>query len=188
MARSFILTSPALRGACCALACGAVGMLAILSIFRQADPGPWAVPLHATATASGANFIMATGQIDDAVEGVFFLDRITGMLQCWVLNKNNGTFAAKFGYETVFKDVGVQPDMKADLLLTTGNYLFAGGGAGGSKPANCVIYVLNDTTGQFAVYSIPWNPMLHAKKADAGVGPIVLLNTGMTRDPKLLRP
>ena len=162
---------------------GGLLLLAMTAMVRQDSDHDLVQSLHASATDSGSSFIMATGQIDESVEGVFFLDRTLGTLQCWVLNKNNGDFVAKLGYMNVFNDVGEMRDKNPTLLMTTGNY-FAGGGAGpGGRAANCMVYVLNENTGQFAVYGFPWNAMLHGKRGPAFVGPMRLVNKGMTRDP-----
>jgi len=164
----------------------AVLLVAVLVCLLRQDAGPpLSQSLHASATHSGPNFVMATGQIDDAVEGVFFLDRITGTLQCWVISKVNGKIAGRFGYANVLKDVGAIEDKNPHLLLTTGLYQMVGGAGLGGRPANCLVYVLNDTTGQFAVYSLPWNTVLHQKPGI--VGALTLVNTGMTRDPNQFR-
>lgn len=164
---------------------GGAGLVLLLAILlRQGNSPTIAQPLHASATQVGTNFAMATGTIDEAVEGVFFLDRVTGGLQCWVLSKNTRNFVGKFGYTSVLNDVGAKDEKNPQLMLVTGNFQMVGGGG---KLANCLVYVMNDSNGKFAVYSVPWNSMLHAKGPVPVVAPMTLVNTGMTRDPEMFR-
>jgi hypothetical protein len=180
MLRSFPGFSTKLRPIVGAFAMGALLVLAIGWLLRQGDARSFSHALQATATQAGSNFVMATGPIDEAIEGVFFLDRVTGMLQCWVTSKNTGAFNGKFGYKNVLKDVGSTDEKNPQLLMMVGNYQPVGANG---KLASCLVYVLNDTNGQFAVYSVPWNPMLHAKRPEPYVESMILVNTGMTREP-----
>ena len=52
--------------------------------------------LHATATHGNDAFAIATGDIADGVEGVFFLDFLTGELQCRVINRRTGQLGGQF--------------------------------------------------------------------------------------------
>jgi hypothetical protein len=179
MLRSIPGFSMKLRPACGAFAIAMLLVLAAGWLVRQGDAPPYALPLHATATQAGSNFVMATGLIDESVEGVFFLDKVTGMLQCWVTSKNTGAFNGKFGYTNVMANVGTKDEKNPQLLMMVGNYQPVGSNG---KLASCLIYVLNDATGKFAVYSVPWNPVLHTKRDAPYVDSIVLVNTGMIRE------
>src|SRR5688572_8028363 len=46
--------------------------------------------LKAAASHGGETFAMATGLIDDGVEGLFCLDYLTGDLSCFVVNPRTG--------------------------------------------------------------------------------------------------
>jgi hypothetical protein len=99
---------------------------------------------------------MATGAIDDEMEGVFFLDFLTGELACVVIasrkpNMINGVFKTN-----VIKDLGVEADKKPDYLMVTGAATFVGQ-TGQQQPGRCVVYVLDQNTGNFAGYGFTWN-------------------------------
>ena len=64
------------------------------------------IPLHATATDSGDTFAIATGYIADGIEGCFFLDFLTGDMQCWVINGRTGGQGGYF-VQNVVADLGV---------------------------------------------------------------------------------
>jgi hypothetical protein len=169
-----------LRPVAKAVAWGVLLVCAAGWLLRPGNDPSFSQPLHATATLAGPSFVMATGPIDEAIEGVFFLDRLTGMLQCWVTSKNTGAFNGKFWYANVLEDVDAKGEKNPQLLMMVGNYQPVGANG---KLANCLVYVLNDTNGKFAVYNVPWNPMLHSKRAVPYVEPMRLLNIGIAREP-----
>ncbi len=116
------------------------------------------IPLHATATDSGDTFAIATGYIADGIEGCFFLDFLTGDMQCWVLNGRTGGQGGYF-VQNVVADLGSAADgprSKPHYLMVTGQATISGGSSA-MKPADCLVYVADATTGNFAVYTIPWN-------------------------------
>ena len=99
---------------------------------------------------------MATGLIDEEMEGVFFLDFLTGDLACVVLasrkpNMINGIFKTN-----VIKDLSVDADKKPNYLMVTGGATFVGQ-TGQQQPGRCVVYVLDQNTGNFAGYGFMWN-------------------------------
>lgn len=184
MLRSIPGFSTKLQPASTTFATSLLLVLALGWLLRQGDAPSFSQPLHATATQAGSNFVMATGLIDESVEGVFFLDKVTGMLQCWVTSKNTGAFNGKFGYTNVMANVGTKDEKNPQLLMMVGNYQPVGSNG---KLASCLVYVLNDATGQFAVYTVPWNPSLHANRDAPYVDKMVLLNTGMIREMRDVR-
>ena len=112
--------------------------------------------LHATASAGGDTFAIATGPIDDEVEGLFTLDFLTGDLKCLVINPRNGRWSS-FEYN-VLADLGVAEKGKASkLLMVTGAWSMRASGAGAGRPAASVVYVADAVTGNVGVYSVPWN-------------------------------
>lgn len=137
------------------------------------------VPLHASATDRAASFSMATGPVADGVEGVFFLDFITGDLQCWVLYSRTGDFGAKFG-TNVLKDLGITQGKKPSFLMVTGAATFPRG-TGVQRPGNCVVYVADANTGNVAAYYIPWNRGLETTGRPQ-VAPLILLRKGQVRN------
>src|SRR5688500_16615031 len=55
-----------------------------------------ALKLKAMASHGGDNFAIATGPVDDEVEGLFTLDFLTGDLQCFVPNPRTGAVGGWF--------------------------------------------------------------------------------------------
>jgi hypothetical protein len=137
--------------------------------------------MKAMATHGGESFAMATGFVGDGMEGVFFLDYLTGDLKGFVLNSRTGGFGA--GFKTnVAADLGVEKGKKPSFLMTTGMVNFrTGGNVGGKKPADCVVYVCDTHTGNFAAYSIPYNIIL-ATNGGAQIDTFVKLASGKARE------
>ena len=70
------------------------------------------------ATNSNDALIIATGEIDTGVEGVFTLDLLTGELRGAVLNPARAKFVAKYAYPSVAKDFEAAKNPK--FLMVTG--------------------------------------------------------------------
>src|SRR5262245_53709809 len=90
--------------------------------------------LKAMAAQSNDNFAIATGVIDDEVEGLFTLDFLTGDLQCYVVNPRTGALGGWFK-TNVAKDLppeGGNP--KPNYLLVTGT-IQVQGSSGNQRPA-----------------------------------------------------
>jgi hypothetical protein len=111
--------------------------------------------LHATATHGGDTMAMATGPIDQGIEGLFVLDFLTGDLQCTVLNPNSGQLGGLYRANVV-KDLGVVQNKNPKYLMVTGaaNFRVTGGSV---RPAQTVVYVADANTGRFVGYWLPWN-------------------------------
>ncbi|MEM7477277.1 MAG: hypothetical protein AAF483_20015 [Planctomycetota bacterium] len=120
-------------------------------------------PALAASASSSETMAIATGPISDDAEGIFFLDFVTGDLQCWVYYPRQGTFGAKFG-----ANIGAQfgpPGKNSKMMMVTGAAK-PGVGAGGSRPGASLVYVADGTKGIFAAYAVPWN-----KGAESGGRP-----------------
>ncbi len=112
--------------------------------------------LHAVATDSGETFAIATGFIAEGIEGIYFLDFLSGELQCLVLNSSPGQPGGYFKYNVV-PDLGVEQGRKnPHYLMVTGTSMLRGGG-GAMRPADSLVWVVDANTGNFAAYAIPWN-------------------------------
>ena len=149
--------------------------------WQQAPQFPFPeTALHAVATDSGETFSMCTGYIADGVEGVFFLDFLTGELQCWVLNNRTGQMGGYFAHNVVL-ELGVEQGRKNPrYLMVTGQALLQRGTAG-FRPSDCVVYVADATSGNFAAYIIPWNR--NATAANVGqAAPMKLVFKGSARN------
>jgi hypothetical protein len=129
----------------------AIGSLVgfLLSTFMPAQP------LHAVATQGQDGFALATGLLDSNIEGVYFLDGLTGVLKGAALNVNNGKFTTTF-------ETNVVNDMKLDSSKSP-KFLFVTGLAGlrhgptQFQPGLAVLYVAEINTGTLACYGVRWN-------------------------------
>lgn len=112
--------------------------------------------IDASATAVGENFSLATGLVSDEAEGVFVLDHASGLLQCSVLYPRAGQFGATF--QCNVKESLGGAGKNAKYLMVTGTAQFPGGS---NRPnANCVVYVLDQSTGAYVCYGIPFTKAL----------------------------
>jgi hypothetical protein len=135
--------------------------------------------LHATATHGGDTLAVATGPVDDEMEGLFVLDYVTGELQCTVLNYRSATFNAIFK-TNVLKDLGVDATRKRpQYLMVTGQSRFPRAGPGG-RLALTVVYVVDENTGNFAAYGLPWLPEM-ARAGRPQTGAMIPLDAGNAR-------
>ena len=163
-----------------------VGMLIGALAMRSATPAPvFTLPgnqLHAVSTDSSDTFAMATGPISDGVEGVFFLDFLTGDLQCWVLNNRTGALGGQFRHNVV-GDLGVEQGKKPRYLMVTGVASFRRG-TSGMTPADSLVYVADANTGQFAAYALPWNRNA-AARATPQVAEMIVVGKGSARNWEL---
>ncbi|MFV1965846.1 MAG: hypothetical protein ACC628_10515 [Pirellulaceae bacterium] len=134
-----------------------VGMLIGSLVATHAGPAQWELPetlLHATGSCGGDTMAIATGPIDEGMEGLFILDYLTGQLQCYVLNPNTGVVGATF-VRNVVGDLGAE-GKQTKYLLVTGQAVFRNI-SGNVRLADSVVYVMDANSGRFAAYSIPWN-------------------------------
>lgn len=135
--------------------------------------------LHASATHGGETFAIATGTITGEVEGVFFLDYLTGDLQCRVINVKSGALGGLYKHN-VFTDLGVEKGKTPRLLMVTGLASFRSIG-GGTQAAGSVCYVADSKSGNWAAYALPWNRQAEAVGA-AQVFPMTVIGTGKARE------
>ena len=82
---------------------------------KGADRAPLAeledLKLQAMASHGGETFAIATGPVDDQVEGLYALDYLTGDLQCWVFNPRTYKLAGWF-------KTNIAKDLSTEKLLT----------------------------------------------------------------------
>lgn len=140
-----------------------VGVTLVVAGYAARGVGPLAIPvwpetrLHAATAAQNDTYAMATGFIDEEVEGVYLLNFLTGDLQCSVLSSrlpSMGKFIGLFK-TNVIKDLGLDPSKQPAYLMVTGQATFPRGG-GAAQPAMSAVYVLDTSSGRFAAYSLPW--------------------------------
>lgn len=135
--------------------------------------------LHATASHGNDAMAMATGLIDDGVEGCFFLDYLTGELRCLVIDRRTGAVAGNFKYNVV-QDLGVEQGKSPRYLMVTG-LASPLRGASAVRFAETAVYVCDANTGRFAVYMLPWNPGATANR-QAQVGGLIRIQVGSVRN------
>ena len=159
------------------------GVAATLAFHQPQDPLA-ELPLFASATDTGESMSMATGPIDEEMEGVFLLDFVTGELACAVINSRTAKVGGVFK-TNVIKELGIEEAKKPAYLMTTGNATFVGR-VGNQQPARCIVYVCDQNTGNFGAYSFTWNRTL-AQKGTLQAGPMILLhkdNARAVRNPE----
>lgn len=113
----------------------------------------------ATATHGDANFAIATGQVDDGIEALFFLDYLTGDLRATTVSRRTGTFTGFFKYNVLGDFAGVADAPK--FLMVTG-LVDLPRGAGPSQVSKCLVYVAEATSGQVYGYALPFSSTLSA--------------------------
>lgn len=121
----------------------------LLSVFMPAQP------LHAVATSGQDNFQLSTGLLDNTVEGVFFLDGLTGVLKGAAMNVVNYQFTTVF--ETnVLNDMKLDPSKSPKFLMVTGLAELRRT-ATQFQPGLALIYIAELNSGTLAAYGVQWN-------------------------------
>lgn len=165
---------------------GLVTFLASLSGFliaQKFDSGVAEIPpivLNADSAARGKQISLATGVIDDEVEGLFVLDHLSGNLQCWVMNRRSGDIGAVFT-GSASAELGGQKGGAADYVMTTGRIEFVKG-SGQAKPAGCICYVADGNSGKVVGFGFRYNAQLAAKGERQRPGTLTVVCRGVTRE------
>jgi hypothetical protein len=132
--------------------------------------------LHASAAQSSDTLAVATGMVDDDMEGLFVLDFVTGELKCMVMNPRNMQINSLFT-TSVLNDLGIDASRKRpDFLMVTGISRFMGQ----SNVSMSVVYVVDANTGIFGAYGMPWFTGM-ARAGRPQTGPLRLLYQGNAR-------
>jgi hypothetical protein len=139
-------------------------------------------PLHAVATDSSDNFAIATGPLDERMEGIFCLDQLTGDLRGAAINFRTGRFTAFFE-GNVLAALNATDIKNPQFLMVTGHADFLRPG-GNVRQANTVIYVMETTGGWLAAYAVPWNPSSQALAANFAAN-FVLLDRRQVRNVEI---
>jgi hypothetical protein len=145
---------------------------------KELPPGFPIERLKANSTHGGPNLAVATARISDETDGIFFLDYLTGNLQCWVYYARMGKFMAKFETNVTQQ---LPPSKNAEYLLVTGSTEVVAA-ASNARPAASVIYVVDVKAGAFAAYTVPWVRAAETSGQQQG-GPLVFLDYGQFRNP-----
>jgi hypothetical protein len=103
---------------------------------------------------------MATGYIDEEMEGLYVLDHLTGDLKATVLHSQSGKFQAVFSYN-VAQDLAGPGSATGKYVMVTGRMPLRRV-PGMAQPAHSVVYVANTGSGVVGAYVVPWNATLSA--------------------------
>lgn len=116
--------------------------------------------LHAMATDRVDTFAVATGQVDEDVEAIYFLDFLTGELKAMVMGKQAGGFCGYYNFN-VASHLAIDPGKNPRYLMVTGVSSLRRGGSR-MQLSRAVVYVAEVTSGKVGAYAIPWNPSMAA--------------------------
>lgn len=142
------------------------------------------VPEIFAAAATGTDTMaVATGPVSRDAEGVFFLDFITGDLQCLVYYPQTGGFGARY-FTNVQQQLGGGKNNR--YLLVTGSATQPPT-AGTVRPGSSMVYVTDTTTGRFAAYAVPYDTTLERRR-QAQIGALVPIAVGPIRNFEVRDP
>ena len=143
-----------------------------------------ALPVYADNASRGDNISMATGFIEEDTEGLFVLDHQTGLLQCWLLNRQTGAIGGIFS-ANAGKALQIDKASNADFVMTTGRIDFAGT-QGNQRPGGSVCYVGDGNTGRVVGFGVQINvAALNARQQQAGE--LAVICQGVVREGSRLR-
>jgi hypothetical protein len=130
------------------------------------------------SASGGRQISLATGRIDDGVEGVFALDHLTGDLFCWFLNPRDGSLSRSLPLNAAqFLNV----DGESDYVMCTGLLNIRGGRSGNERAGASVVYVGDGNSGRVAAFSVIYSG--NAVRLEN----IPASREMMTRDPRAVR-
>lgn len=135
-----------------------IGVGVLVGILLTALLNPWPAvetSLSAVASSGGDTMAIATGPVDEGVEGLFILDFITSELVCQVLHPRTGKLSGLYR-RNVAQDLGIEQGKQPKYLLVTGAFIVRQN-VGTVKPAESLIYVADVNTGKYVAYMLPWN-------------------------------
>jgi len=168
-------------GAVSALLVG-VGFVVGVAVTGLLFPSTLILPsseLQAAATDSNDKFVVATGMIDNGLEGVFLLDSLTGDLRCTVFSPRAAGFNALFK-RNVTADLQLGQDKRPEFLLVTGQISLGRFQGISGQSGGCVAYVVEANSGRFAAYAVPWRGDLFSR-GQPQAADLVMLHVGDVR-------
>jgi hypothetical protein len=134
-----------------ALAAGLVVGVFVGTSSQQQVELPFEIPVNAAAAYGQDGYAFAAGPVDDDLEGVFFLDALTGELRAAVLNPRTGRFMIEY-YKKIANDFGQVKNGKY-MIVTGSAKIVQGAGGGKSRYALSVVYVIELTSGRLNSYA-----------------------------------
>jgi len=163
----------------------AVGsMLATTNGMPAVDLAP--LKLEASSAARGKSISLATGVIDESVEGLYILDHLTGDLQCWVISPKTGKIS---GIYTANVNVGLETDRAGDkdYVMSTGQFSSIGGSAGQRIPARSIVYVAEGNSGNVAAFGLQYDKNTIRRGSGVDNGTLELIGKAPARGGQVTR-
>lgn len=130
----------------------------------------------ATATHGGDNMAVATGEVNENVDAVYFLDYKTGDLTAYVYYPRYQRFGAMYRSNITEQ---LPATKNGDYLLVTGHAITPAV-ASNNRPAQTLVYVVDVNSGQFAAYGLSYSQTLESAGQPQG-GPLVFVGGGSVR-------
>lgn len=154
--------------ACAAMACVTIASLSVAGYFagvsaanRTASqtftsefPFPMPSTIDAVGAVSSEKYSIATGVVSDEAEGFFVLDHNSGLVQCNVFYPRVGKFMASYT-GNAGELVGAGGKGGAYLMVTGQADMSRGTRPGTLAPT--LLYVLNTASGNYGVFSVPFD-------------------------------
>ena len=133
------------------------GVAGFIGLVVGANATSWLprTPVLASATHGENSFAVCTGELDEDVEGVFFLDFLTGDLKAGVLSMQNGKFMT--AYERNVTGDFAKGVKNPRYLMVSGRANLRRGAGAQPMPGRAVVYVAEINSGIVAAYGIPWS-------------------------------
>ena len=129
-----------------------IGSVATFAFLGQTQLVLPETALHASASQASDTLAVATGMVDEEMEGLYLLDFVTGQLQCLIMNQRTGQVNSQFR-ANVLNDLAIDANRKRpQYLMVTGISRFTGQ----PNVSMSVVYVVDANTGRFGAYGMPW--------------------------------
>jgi hypothetical protein len=113
--------------------------------------------MHAGTVDRSGDLVMATGTVSEGLDGVFFLDSLTGDLKGTVINPMVQPATVGITYSrNVVADLQIDVAKAPKFVMVTGQLPLRPLG-GNNQFADSVIYVAEVTSGKMACYGMQFN-------------------------------
>ena len=147
---------------------------------NQIDMEP--LRLMADTAARGNGISLATGLINEEVEGLFILDHLTGNLQCWVLNPRSGKVGGIYraSVADAFGDA-LSEKGEPDYVMAAGRFILNGNRGGNVQAADSVVYVAEGNSGKVVGFNVQYNKATLQRGA-VQEGTMIVVAQGSARD------
>lgn len=165
---------------------GGLTVTGVLIGMNWSRPVSLPMALHADTASRAEDVSFATGLVANETEGLFILDHQTGLLQCWVVNRQTGQVGALYLADPA-ADMELEKASDGDYVMTTGLINFIGNfQVGNERPASCICYVGDGNSGKVLGYSF----RLNQQGINQGVvqqGEMVVVCRGLIRESSMIR-